>query len=189
METGEILSEQNFPDAETIYEVRFIRPDSKNPQGDAGSLLKATWYDGTERSYSAADGSLVSQTLVTPPDGSLREEFLTDRYRLVSLPGEPVKIYDRETEDLLGEFHEDANLAYVTQTGEYIILEYFSMRDGSRYGLVLNEKFETLAKLPGLCDILDQELIFDCGDGRIRSTRLFSLRELIDQALSMKTGN
>jgi hypothetical protein len=107
----------------------------------------------------------------------LEEEFYTDRYRIVStLHGAP-EVYDQKTNKKIAELEEDAYLTYVTQTEEYIITEYVSAA-GERYGLLLDDRLQTVAYLPMLCDIMDGMLVFDYGSGDLRQCRLYSLQEL-----------
>ena len=50
----------------------------------------------------------------------------------------------------------------------------------SRYGLLLDEACQVLARLPGLCDVLeDGTLVFDDQGGTLRQSRIYSLQELI----------
>ena len=78
---------------------------------------------------------------------------------------------------MIAELEREAYLTYVTQEGEWIITEYVSAA-GERYGLLLNEKLETLAYLPSLCDTAGGNLLFDDGAGNLRQSRLYSLQEL-----------
>lgn len=170
---GEVVTEVAFPDAEHIYDQQFRKSDTE-------SYLEVIWYDGTRRSYSALDGSLIAETKGEAPDKSLTEEFITDSYRIVSALHEPPMVYDLKTGEQVATLETDAYLTYVTQLGDYIITEYLVTEgDGSRYGLLLNNKLETLAVLPNLCDVSDGELIFDYESGNLRHCRLYSLRELI----------
>ena len=74
---------------------------------------------------------------------------------------------------------DDAYLTYVTQVGEYIVTEYMTAH-GERYGLLLNEDLETLARLPNLCDITpDGRLIFDDMKGNLRQCRIYSTQEIL----------
>lgn len=171
---GEVLTETEIPDAGQVYNQQYRREDS-------GSYLDVTYNSGLIRCYSAADGSLVSETEGDKPDGFL-EEFLTDRWRIVSeLHGAP-EVYDRESGEPVRRLEADGYLTYVTQAGEYVIAEFVSVQ-GERYGLLLSENCETLAKLPNLCDILeDGTLVFDDMLGNLRKSRVYSLRELISFA-------
>lgn len=169
---GALITKVELPDQESIYDQQFRRSEE-------GSWLEVIWYDGTVRCYSAADGALLSEEKKEPPSRDLYEEFFTDHYRIASsLHGAPV-VYDIKTGKQIKELEQDAYLTYVTQLGTDIITEYMSA-DGERYGLLLNEKLETEAYLPGLCDISDGELIFDFGDGSLRKSRVYSLEELIE---------
>jgi len=81
---------------------------------------------------------------------------------------------------MLRELEADDYLTYVTETGEYIITEYISSQTRERYGLLLNQDLETLARLPALCDVLeDGTLIFDDQKGNLRQCRIYSPQELL----------
>ena len=168
--SGEVICDADLPDAEQVYDQQFRRQDG-------ASWLEVTWYDGTVRCYSAEDGSLVSEEKRDPLDKSLYDEFFTSRYRIASpLHGTPTA-YDRESGTLVRELEKDAYLTYVTEAGDYIITEYTSAQ-GERYGLLLDQKLQTLAVLPYLCDIMGDRLIFDYPSGNLRETHIFTLPEL-----------
>ena len=60
-----------------------------------------------------------------------------------------------------------------------MVTEYISAQ-GERYGLLLDGNCETLATLPGLCDITaDSRLVFDDTRGNLRQSRIYSLQELM----------
>ena len=177
--SGQIIKNVFIPDAEQVYDQQYRRDDN-------GSRLEVIYNDGTIRAYSAEDGSLLSETIGETPDLSLYEEFFTDKLRIESpLHGTPTA-YDHETGELVRELEKDAYLTYVTQVGEYIITEYISA-EGERYGLLLNGNCETLARLPYLCDIVGDILIFDYPTGSLRETRIYSIQELI--ALANEGGH
>ncbi len=167
---GNILKRMELPDAEHIYDQQFVRRES-------GSWLEVIWYDGTVRRYSAKDGELISEISDEPPSADLYEEFYTDRYRVASSLHSAPEVYDRRSGRKLAVLEEDSYLTYVTQAGDYIITEYVSA-DGKRYGILLDEKFQKLAYLPGLCDFVNDMFIFDYNSGSLRQSRLYSLREL-----------
>lgn len=168
---GEIVAEENLPDASQIYDQQFQRSDK-------GSWLEVIWYDGTIRCYSAADGSLLSEATGAAPEKNLDEEFITNQYRITSsLHGTP-QVYDRQKGKKIAELEKDSYLTYVTQIGEWILTEYISA-SGERYGLLLDEKLQTLARLPGLCDYIDGMFVFDYASGNLRQCPLYSLEELV----------
>lgn len=157
---------------ENIYDQQFRREGEE-------SYLEVIWYDGTVRHYSAQDGALLWEGKKDPPSKKLYEEFETEDYRIESeLHGAP-RAYDRRTGRLAAVLEEDAYLTYVTQEGDFIITEYVDAQ-GERFGLLLNSRLETLARLPGLCDILGDRAIFDDYSGNLRQCRLYSLKELVD---------
>lgn len=167
---GTLLTEQAIPDADQVYDQQYRRM-----QG----CLEVIYNDGLIRRYSAMDGRLLSEETGEKPDETMYEEFFTDNLKITSpLHGTPAA-YNRESGDLVRELEEDAYLTYVTQVDEYIITQYVSTQ-GERYGLLLNGDCETLAKLPGLCDILeDGTLVFDDDRGNLRQCRIYSTQELI----------
>ena len=167
---GNVVAETVLPDPEHIYDQQYEK------SGD-GSWLKVIWYDGTVRRYDGGDGRLLEETKGEPPREDLYEEFYTDQYRIASpLHGVP-QVYDRETGDLAASLNQEDYLTYVTPFGTGLITEYVTAA-GERYGLWLNEEFETLAYLPDLCDIQDEMAVFDDGAGNLRQCRLYSLQEL-----------
>ena len=140
--------------------------------------MEVTWYDGTVRCYSAADGTLLSEEKKAAPDRDLEEKFETKAYRIHSSLHEAPKVYDAKTGKYKGTLEEDAYLTYVNEVGEYLIMQYVSA-DGRKFGYLLNQNLEKLAYLPGFCDLSGEMLIFDDESGNLRQSRLYSLRELI----------
>lgn len=176
---GRLIVDAALPDAENIYDQQFQRTVDN-------SYLEVIWYDGIVRQYSAADGSLISEKKQEAPSKDLYEEFFTDRYRFASELHAAPKVYDIKSGRFIAELEKDAYLTYVTQAGDYIITEYVSAQ-GERYGLLLDNKLQKLAYLPGLCDVVDQDtLIFDDKSGNLRQCRLYSLQELIALGESYK---
>lgn len=167
---GSLIIERDLPDPEHIYDQQYEKSGSD-------SWLKVIWYDGTVRRYDGADGSLLEETKEEKPREDLYEEFETEQYRITSpLHGVP-QVYDKESGRLLASLNTEDYLTYVTQSGDCLITEYITA-DGVRYGLLLNQNFETLAYLPGLCDIQDGMAVFDDRAGNLRQCRLYSLQEL-----------
>lgn len=169
-QSGKKLAEGEFPDKEQIYDQQFRRKD-----GD--SWLDVIWYDGTVRSYRASNGELISEKKEEAPSKDLHEEFETENYRFVSELHQAPVVYNRATGKMVKELEKDAYLTYVTETDGYLITEYVTA-DGERYGLLLNQDLETLARLPGLCDVVNDKLIFDYQMGELRQSRFYSLQEL-----------
>jgi hypothetical protein len=173
---GSIIKEAELPNPENIYDQQYRRT------GDY-SYLEVIYYDGVVRTYSALNGEMISEISGESPDESLYEEFVVNEIKITSpLHGTPAA-YSLATGKLIRELEKDAYLTYVTQSGEYIITEYISAFDGSRYGLLLDgETCETLAYLPNLCDVIGDRLIFDIRAGSLRETRIHTIAELIDLA-------
>lgn len=168
---GSLVTETELPDKENIYDQQFRR-------NEGVSWLEVIWYDGTVRNYDAADGTLILEEVRERPSKDLYEEFYVGEYRIASSLHEAPKVYYLKSGKLAAVLEEDSYLTYVTQAGEYMITEYISA-EGERYGLLLNEDFEKLAYLPGLCDVMGDMLVFDYKSGNLRQCRLHSLQELI----------
>lgn len=176
---GTVAAEVALPDSGQVYDQQYRREEN-------GDVLEVTYNQGLIRRYAIEDGRLLSEESGPPPDRTLDEEFLTDRFRIAApLHGTPT-VYDRETGEQLRELEKNDYLAYVTQTEECVITEYVTSQ-GERYGLLLDENCETLARLPNLCDILpDGTLLFDDMRGNLRQSRIYSVQELLALAENSK---
>lgn len=169
---GTVIGDFEIPEPEQVHDQQFRRDEN-------GSYLEVIYADGLIRAYRAVDGALLREERGEAPDPSLFEVFETDRWRIEApLHGVPV-VYDRASGEKLRELETEAYLTYVTQAGEYVVTEYVTA-DGDRYGLLLNEACEPIAELPGLCDIIDNQLVFDDWRGHLRKSHIYSLEELID---------
>jgi len=168
---GERIAELELPDKENIYDQQFRKDEN-------GSWLEVIWYDGMRREYSAADGSVIREVRGEAPNKDLYEEFYTDRYKITSSLHEAPQVFGAESGKWIGELEAEDYLTYVSQFGTYLITEYIST-SGQRYGLLLDEKLQTVAVLPGLCDVSDDMFVFDYGDGVLRQCQLYSLEELV----------
>lgn len=177
---GTLLLEEKFPNAEQIYDQQFLREEG---------VLEVTYYDGAVRRYAISNGMLLPEEQIDPPDKSLDEEFRTSRLRIVAPLHDYATIYDQGSDKVIRKMETEDSVTYVTETGDYVILEYITSQ-GDRYGLLLNEDCETLARLPGLCDILpDGTLVFDDMRGNLRQSRIYSKQDLIDLAIKYLGGN
>jgi len=161
---GNMTAQHELQEAEQIYDQQYIRSQE-------ASYLEVTWKDGMVRQY-GMDGRLRMEEKHEAPDQSLTEEFVTDRYRIVSRLNEPLEVYDRKTGRLAAQLDQDANLTYVTQLDGYIMMEYVST-ELERYGILLNEDLEQLAELPGLCDVYGDTVVFDYQNGTISSSSIY----------------
>lgn len=178
--TGQSVASLELPDADQVYDQQF-RKDAEN------SCLEVIWYDGTVRCYSAADGTLISETRSEAPEKDLYEEFYTDQYRIVSSLHEAPVVYDLESGKQAAVLEEDSYLTYVTQLDGYLLTEYVSA-SGQRYGLLLDQDFGTVAYLPDLCDVTEDGFVFDDGAGNLRQCKRYSLQELVEMAEAVSCG-
>lgn len=169
---GNLRMQAELPDAENIYDQQFVREGND-------SWLEVIWYDGMVRRYDAWDGSLLLEEQGDVPEKDLYEEFLIGDYRVTSaLHGTP-EVYHVKSGRLAAVLEKDAFLTYVTQSGEYMIAEYINT-SGERYGILMDQEFQTLAYLPNLCDVVGDRLIFDYGSGHLRQSPVYSLEELVE---------
>lgn len=172
--SGTLVKEVNIPNAEEVYDQQFIRKDNE-------SYLEVTYNDGTVLIYNARDGEQISEKEIRKPDLSLYEEFDTDNYRIESpLHGSPT-VYEKKTNKLVCELNEEGYLTYVTQVGDYIIAQFVTV-DDYYYGLLLDDKCKTVAALPYLSDIVNNELYFDYPNGKMRKSRIYNINKLIKTA-------
>lgn len=174
---GQIVDSVDLPDAENIYDQQFVRNDD-------GDYLEVTWYDGNVKSYSVQDGHIIHEEVKEKPDKSLEEEFNTATYKVISSLHKAPKIYDKKHNRMVGKLDNEDYLTYVTEIDGKLIVEFVST-EGKRYGLLLDADLETLAYLPNLCDIKGQTLYFDDHNGYIKSSRLYTIKELLDLADKM----
>lgn len=177
---GKLIKAVSIPNADQVYDQQYVR-DGEN------SWLEVIYNDGTVFIYSAKDGSLLKERAGEKPDGTLFEEFYTDRLRIESpLHGAPA-VYDNKSQKLVARLEEDDYLTYVTQAGNYIITQYVTAA-GFCYGQLLNEKCEVLADLPYLSDIIGDTLIFDYPTGNMRESRIYDIDELMEMARKKSKG-
>lgn len=167
---GELIAQTSLPNEMQVYDQQYRREGGE-------SRLEVTYEDGMVRAYSAADGSVLWERQEDKPDESLEESFELSQWRITAPLHETPVVYDKRTGKLCKELEKDSYLTYVTETEDYIITQYLSGQ-GERYGLLLNRNFETLAYLPGLCDVVGEMLVFDDDLGNLRQSRIYSLQEL-----------
>ncbi len=171
---GAVIASVDLPDPDQVYDQQFRRENGE-------SRLEVIYYSGRTLGYSAADGSLILDEQRDKPDPSLQEEFLTEKLVISSpLHGTP-QAHDRTTGALVAELDSDAYLTYITECGDNLIAQYVTA-DGFYYGVLMNEKCEELARMPYLCDVLGETLVFDYPAGNIRETHVHSLSELTQLA-------
>jgi len=177
---GNVLADVDIPvgqDGRPPYDQQYRRDKS-------GDRLEVIYYDGQVRSYSAEDGRLLAETRREAPDKSLEEEFLTSRYRIVRGPLGTPEVFDLASGELVGQLQSEDTLIYVTETGPYLVAEFWADSSQERYGLLLDQDLEALARLPNLCDVLeDGTLLFDDMAGNIRYSPIYSLEELMTMSI------
>ncbi len=168
---GTVINTVDMPYAENIYDQQYLRTDD-------GDQLVVTYYDGTIMTYNAETGILLSTEQGEEPDKSLLQIYEFDLWRIEAPLHGAATVYDASTGAEIAQLQSDAYLTYVTQVGDYAVAEYISAL-GERYGLLLNNQWETLAELPNLCDIVGETLIFDTQRGELRQTQIYSIDELL----------
>lgn len=177
---GSLMAEATFPEKEQIYDQQFRRDES-------GSYLEVIWYDGMHRCYRMEDGQLFREEQQAAPDKELYEEFITGDYRFASELGKAPVVYKRDTDEAVMTLEENAYLTYVTEMGEYIVVQYVRMSEDGRRdktAVLLNRQLQKIAVLPDLCDVYDDMLYFDYANGHVKQSRIYSLEELRGLAAS-----
>lgn len=171
---GSVRTAVTLPDPDKIYDQQYRRD---------GEYLEVTYYSGRVLHYSAADGSIISDTAGEAPDESLDEEFTTDKYIIKApLHGVPT-VYDKVNGKKITELNSEDYLTYITEQGDHIIAQYVSADKGS-YGIIMDQAFEPVARIPYLCDISGDMLVCDLPSGVIRLSPIYGLDELKDKAES-----
>lgn len=171
---GKELRNVDIPKSDLVYDQQYRRAGKD-------SYLEVTYYDGTVAQYDGTTGTLRGQAAGPPPDATLEEEFLTDTLRVESpLHGTPA-VYDLQTGKQVAQLESEAYLTYITQVPGGLVAQYVTA-EGVVYGELLNEQCEVLAKLPYLCDVREDALIFDYPTGNIRQTHMYQTEELLQLA-------
>lgn len=177
---GNLVKEVELPDSDKIYDEQFIR-------NEEGAYLEVTWYDGLTKRYGLKDGRVIKEEKKAKPDKELKEEFITNCYRIVSILHETPKVYEKESNKLVKELRNDDYLTYVTETDLGLVTEYINS-EGERYGILLNDRLEAKAKLLNLCDVFDNKAVFDYKSGDLKISDIYTLKELVVKASSLNTN-
>lgn len=169
---GSIKASAAFEEPQQIYDQQY-RHDN--------DCLEVTYYSGKVEVYDANTCKLVSETEIPAPDDSLDEEFETESC-IVKAPlhGTPT-VYDKKTGREVAKLNSEDYLTYITETDGYIIAQYISA-DGERYGMLMNKSFQPIARLPRLCDVSGDLLVFDLPSGEIKTSPIYELDELKEMA-------
>lgn len=113
-------------------------------------------------------------------EGRCEAFFTEDTVFLSPQHGTPVAYHLRNGRKIRT-LQPDSFLAYVTKVKKNTICEYVTA-SGDRFGVLLDEHLETIARFPGLTDIAGDYLFFDYKSGYIRKTNLIPFDELIQFA-------
>lgn len=165
---GTVRAETEFTDPGSIYDQQFDHGED---------CLDVTYYSGRVMRYSASTGELLSETEIAPPNDSLDEELETESFIVKSpLHGTPT-VYDKETGREIAELNGEDYLTYITETDKYVVAQYISA-EGMYYAVLMNKAFEAIAKMPYLCDITEDTLVYDLPSGNIKISPVYELDEL-----------
>ena len=184
---GTVLAETPIPDPDGLRDQQYRR-------GAEGEYLELFYLDGRRSGWDAKTGGLLWEVQEALND-SLDETFETEDYYITApLRGTPV-IYRAQDRTPLRELDAEGNLVYAEQRNGYLILFYITAR-GERtaasewYGRLLDENLDTVADLPNLCDVLpDGTLVFDDRAGNLRTSRIYSIEDLLSLAQQTKRRN
>ena len=174
---GNVINETDIPDADTVFDQRYIREDGK-------SYLKVVYYDGKTVCYDGSDGSVFAEEVTDKPSKEIISDFSTDNYNIVSPLHGNAEVYDKKTGRKVKEIVKDGSMTYVYQAGDYVIIQY--MRDdGYYYAHLTDSKLDTVAELPYFTDYLDGEMYFDYPSGNVRRSEIIGIDELIQKAKAL----
>lgn len=172
---GELINETKLSEPDEIYDQQYRRDEK-------GGYLEVFYNDGHVMAYSAIDGALMDEYDIEPHDKTLDQEFVTSRYRVTAPLHGAAVFYDISSGEELYRLEEDAYVAYVYESGEYIIADMMDA-EGGRYGLLLDGDFNAIARMPGICDVPgDGTVIFDDQMGTLRRCRIYAPKELLTMA-------
>ncbi len=122
---GSLIKEVQFPDSDKVY-------DQQYKKDGQSSRLEVFYTDGMIRTYSAETGEKIAESQEGPPGAELKDEFITEQYRIVSeIHGTP-KVYDRESGELLCTLQSEDYLTYAAQAGDRLVLGYASFQENKR---------------------------------------------------------
>jgi hypothetical protein len=130
-------------------------------------------------------GSLYDETgqiLFDFPVGGQAEAFFTKTAVVISWNGKPTA-FSLKNGEKISDLEKDAHLTYIEEVGDYIVSQYITVKDNEHFGVLLNSEFQPIAKLPRLCDTWNGNLLFDYIQGVIRFSRVYTVEDLIEQAL------
>ena len=136
--------------------------------------------------YVLSDGITCSvyngngKKMFTVPAEGTGKAFFTDQAVIISPVGGTPGVYSLRTGKLINMLEQDSSVTDISRINGDWVCSCTAM-DGSRFGILLNGDYSQLAHLPGLTDISDNTLVFDCY-GSLRQSRIYSVEELISLA-------
>ena len=172
---GDVVTDVNIPDANEVYDQQYIRKENE-------SYLEVIYNNGVVLRYDARNGDLISKNQINQPDLSLYEEFETNDYIIKSdLHGAP-RVYQKNNAEFICELEANGYLTYVTQLDNGNIVTQYINTEGDCFGILLDSDCQTIAYLPNLKDVYNEQLYFDYVDGTVRKSNIYSLDELVELA-------
>ena len=178
LSNGAVLADVNLEnetgkESIQVYDQQYLRQNGND-------VLQITYNDGTLIIFDAGTGKITERTYTDTVRDDLLEIFNTENYVIESpLHGAP-RVYDKDTHKFITEISKDDYLSYVYEVNGVIILQFIAA-DKYVYGAIVNQEFEPIANLPYLCDVMNNNLYFDCPTGNIRVEHIFSLKELLEK--------
>ena len=113
------------------------------------------------------------------------EAFFTETAVVISpMHGAPAA-YSLKNGGKINDLEQDAYLTYITPLGEYVVSQYISIPGSGKYGMLMDGNFEPIALLPNLCDISDEQLVFDYPQGYLRQSPVYSVEKLLEKHNSL----
>ena len=151
---------------------------------------KATYYHNMFENRRTSSGEIFTQKKYTAAHKTLPMHTLVKVTNLSNGRSVLVKVNDRcPKKGVIDLSSKAAKQILLHKTGtakvkvEILEDDYLDPEEGTRFGYLMNEYFETLAYLPGLCGVEQGQLLFESPDKSIRRTPVYTLLELIDLAM------
>lgn len=161
----------SIKDAE-IIEQNYIRNEIEE-------YLEVIYSNGYVYSYKPKNGQIIDIyeiNLDDYKDDGMRY-FYTNDYKIqVSEYGAPI-VYKLDSNKIVAQLYDNAYLLDITQLENHILVEYSSL-EGEKFAHLLNNNLEIVTELPNFIDTLNNDLIFDNGNGIIRKEKIYSVLEL-----------
>ena len=177
---GQIISEHRTNGNFAAYAGMIIDDDFLNGREFIGAAERTNGYlfavsDGENGAVYDENG----RELFKIATGNHSEAFFTDNAVIIRPLLKTPAVYDLKNGKKICDLEAGAYLSYVYQLDGRVLIDYVSA-NGGRFATLLDGKtFRETARLNNFTDIINDEMIFDHGNGSLRAVRIYSIEELI----------